>query len=129
MSNDASYADDEELVGQFIDWTSDAVREMREIVDALPDQEPADSGKADRLHDLAHNIKGMGSSFNFQLMTEIGLSFCVYLKGLNETLGKRVAESHVRAFEVVLQNRITGDGGEKGKALVGRLAEIVREEG
>lgn len=126
--DEASYADDDELVGQFIDWTSDAVREMRDIVDSLPEQEPADSGKADRLHDLGHNIKGMGSSFNFQLMTEVGQSLCQYLKKLDGDLSKRAADAHVRVFEVVLQNRITGDGGEKGTALLGRLAEIVREE-
>ena len=126
--DEASYADDDELVGQFIDWTSDAVREMRDIVDSLPEQEPSDSGKADRLHDLGHNIKGRGSSFNFQLMTEVGQSLCHYLKKLDGDLSKRVADAHVRIFEVVLQNRITGDGGEKGTALLRRLAEIVREE-
>lgn len=123
-----SYADDEELVNQFVAWTSDAVAEMRDISDSLPDHSDGQSEHADRLYDLSHNIKGMGASFNFQLMTEVGSSLCVYIKKLDGQMSRRVVAAHVRIFEVVLANKITGNGGEKGSALLGRLAEIIAEE-
>lgn len=125
---DYSYAEDEELVDQFIDWTSEAVVEMRDITDALPEKVAVGSENAARLYDLAHNIKGMGSSFNFELMTLIGTSFCEYYKKLEGDLSRRVAHAHVRGFEVVLGNKITGKGGDKGDALLMRLRDIIVEE-
>jgi len=123
-----SYANDEELVGQFLEWTGNAVVEMREIVDGLPERESRESDASNRLYDLSHNIKGMGSSFDYQLMTAIGTSLCVYIKKLEGELSCRVVDAHVRAFEVILANKIKGDGGEKGAALESRLSAIIAEE-
>lgn len=123
-----SYADDEELVGQFLDWTGNALVEMREIVDAMPERDIANGETATRLYDLSHNIKGMGSSFDFQLMTAVGTSLCVYVKKLEGEMSRRVIDAHIRAFEVILANKIKGDGGEKGAALEARLAGIIAEE-
>jgi len=123
-----SYADDEELVGQFLDWTGNALVEMREIVDAMPERDIANGETATRLYDLSHNIKGMGSSFDFQLMTAVGTSLCVYVKKREGEMSRRVIDAHIRAFEVILANKIKGDGGEKGAALEARLAGIIAEE-
>lgn len=129
MTDDSySYADDQELVDQFIGWTSGAVGEMREITDALEEQIANTSEQSDRLYDLAHNIKGMGSSFNFALMTSVGQSLCAYIKKSEAMISRRAIEAHVRIFEVVLEHKITGDGGDKGAALMDRLNGIILEE-
>lgn len=127
---DFSYADDEELVEQFVSWTSDAVSELREIAAELTGAEQKTDSKAERIYDLTHNIKGMGSSFNFPIMTNAGSSLCNYIKGLNDgvPMSNKVVEAHVRVFEVVLQHKIQGDGGEKGKALQSRLSSIIDAE-
>lgn len=129
-SEDFSYAEDEELVGQFVSWTTDAVAELKALVQELDGTETNTAEKAARIYDLTHNIKGMGSSFDFPLMTNAGTSLCSYIKGLPDgaTLSSRVIEAHVRVFEVVLNHKIQGDGGEKGRALQDRLAAIIREE-
>lgn len=125
-----SYADDAELVEQFVSWTSDAVAELKDIVASLSGTEDKSDEKADRIYDLTHNIKGMGSSFDFPIMTNAGSSLCAYVKNLPEgaPLSVKVVEAHVRVFEVVLDNKIQGDGGDKGKALQSRLATIISEE-
>ena len=127
---DFSYADDAELVEQFVSWTSEAVAELKDIVAGLTGQELKSDAKSDRIYDLTHNIKGMGGSFDFPLMTSAGSSLCNYIKNLDEgsTVSPKVVEAHVRVFEVVLQHKIQGDGGEKGKALQTRLASIIAEE-
>lgn len=127
---DFSYADDEELVEQFVSWTSEAVEELKGIVTELSGQELKTDAKSDRIYDLTHNIKGMGGSFNFPLMTTAGSSLCNYIKNLGDgvTVSRKVVEAHVRVFEVVLQHKIQGDGGEKGQALQTRLTNIIAEE-
>jgi len=128
--SDVSYSDDDELVTQFVDWTEEAVVELRQIVDAFTDPTVRSADSMARFYDLSHNIKGMGTSFNFDLMTAVGTTLCAYLKNLRATdpVSKRVLEAHTRTFEVVLQNRIVGDGGAQGTALKLRLQTIVQEE-
>ena len=129
-TKDVPYSEDEELLSQFLTWTGDAVIEMREIVDGLPSEAERGDKPTSRLYDLTHNIKGMGSSFDFDLMTAVGVSLCGYFKAIPDggPVNKRVLQSHVRAFEVVLDNRIKGTGGEQGVALRHRQDAIIMEE-
>jgi hypothetical protein len=129
-TDDSDFSDDEELVTQFVEWTGEAVVEIRTIVDTMDEKTLRSSASIDRFYDLSHNIKGMGSSFNFDLMTDVGTSACVYLKNMagDALVSKRVLDAHARIYEVVLAHRITGDGGEKGAALSQRLQGIIAEE-
>lgn len=129
-SDDFSYADDAELVEQFVTWTTDAVNELKDIVAVLDGSELKSDEKSARIYDLTHNIKGMRGSFDFPLMTFAGGSLCSYIKGLpdNKSLSPTVVEVHVKVFDVVLSHKIQGDGGEKGVALQNRLTAIVGEQ-
>jgi len=128
--NEFSYADDAELVGQFLNWTGVALTELRELTEGIGEAESKSSPALERLYDLAHNIKGMGTSFDYGLMTAAGASLCNYIKKLEDgaTASRRVIDAHVRVFEVVIANKIRGDGGPSGKALIDRLAAIIAEE-
>lgn len=127
---DISYSEDDELVTQFVEWTGEAVIEMRQIIDGFSDPPIRGLESINRLYDLTHNIKGMGASFNFNLLTAVGTSLCAYLKKLaaDAPVSMRALDAHVRTFEVILQHKITGDGGAQGTALEQRLETIVREE-
>lgn len=115
----------DDLADQFVAYVGESVQDLRSIVDGL-NGGPVDTAARDRMYDHAHNIKGMGSSFQFDLMTDIGASLCAYLKKPDapDTLTSRALDGHVRALEVVLENRIMGKGGEKGAALIARLEEL-----
>ncbi len=128
--NEFSYSEDDELIAQFVEWTTDALVELREILDTLEDTAPTTDEKVMRVYDLTHNIKGMGSSFQFDLLTNVGSSLCSYLKKMPEgqLASKRVIESHIRTVEVVLAHKITGSGGDKGAAILKRLDVIIHEE-
>jgi chemotaxis protein histidine kinase CheA len=128
--DDFSYADDPELIDQFVTWTGEAVDELKEISSSLSESETKSGEVANRIYDLTHNIKGMGASFNFPLMTNTGSLLCNYIKVLPEgqPVSRRVVEAHVKVFDVVLSNKIQGDGGAKGDALMHRLAKIIEEE-
>lgn len=129
-SGDFSYADDAELVAQFVTWTTDAVKELKAIVADLNGSELKSDDKAARIYDLTHNIKGMGGSFDFPLMTFAGGSLCSYIKDLPESknLSAKIIDAHVKVFDVVLAHKIQGDGGEKGVALQNRLKAIISED-
>ncbi|MEX0298988.1 MAG: hypothetical protein AB3N28_07945, partial [Kordiimonas sp.] len=94
-----------------------------------PEQVRRGTDEVNRIYDLTHNIKGMGASFDFNLMTDVGLSLCGHLKGMDEDtlVSQRVLSSHIRTFEVILQHKIQGDGGDQGVALMHRLEAIIAE--
>lgn len=129
-AGDTGYADDAALAEQFSEWVAEAVTELRQLVDELPESAVRADDSVERIFSLTHNMKGMGASFNYILLTEAGQALCLYLKSRedDEVVSKRILHAHIRTFEVVIENAITGSGDEKGKALLGRLAAIVSEE-
>lgn len=121
---------DDELFGQYLTWTSEAIADMKALYLIVEKPDADSSGVSDQLYSLAHNVKGMGASFDFILMTEIGSSLCGYLKSLgdSQSISAKVLHAHIRALEVVLENRIVGDGGAKGTALLNRLKAIIDQD-
>ncbi|WP_339831279.1 Hpt domain-containing protein [uncultured Parvibaculum sp.] len=84
---------------------------------------PADEALAE-MHSIAHNIKGQGGSFGYDLVTVIGASFCDYLRsGTRVSPEERnIVNMHIRMLKTVSDNNIAGDGGETGQ----RIAEKLR---
>ncbi|MFQ5776221.1 MAG: Hpt domain-containing protein [Kiloniellaceae bacterium] len=84
-------------------------------------------GVRQRLREVTHNIKGQGTSFGYPLMTRIGQSLSDLLKAAEEGEpgSLRLAGAHVAAMRAVLDHDIVGEGGEPGRALVGRLEALV----
>jgi hypothetical protein len=79
---------------------------------------------------IAHNIKGMGTSFEYDLMTLCGDSLCTYLRRLDPRTmaAPKVVAGHLKVMQSVISNQIRGDGGETGTALLARLKEIIDRE-
>lgn len=77
----------------------------------------------DEIHGIAHNVKGQGGSFGYDLVTEIGASFCDYLRsGRRASPGElNIINMHIRMLRTVSENDITGDGGETGLRIVEKL--------
>jgi len=81
MSTIASVVDtdtDEQLVQYYLDWTEDAIQELAGHIDKARSAPEPDVLQA--IYEISHNIKGMGTSFGFPLMTEAGRSLCGYLR-------------------------------------------------
>ena len=64
------------------------------------------------LYAVAHNIKGQGSSFGFQLMTRLGDSLCRLTRGKRpfSDADLNLVASHLDAMRLVLTQEIRGDG-------------------
>jgi chemotaxis protein histidine kinase CheA len=85
--------------------------------------------KKAELCDIAHNLKGQGSSFGFPLITQIGLSLNRMLKDLEQGDPRRIkiALAHAQALSTVLEKNIQGTGGASGKALIQRLQGLANQ--
>lgn len=80
-------------------------------------------GILDELHGIAHNIKGQGGSFGYDLVTDIGASFCRYLRSSPRVAPEElnIIQMHIRMLKTVSDNNIFGDGGETGARIVEKL--------
>ena len=116
---------DEELQANYLQWTQSALADMRAHHNKLC-RDPGNEAIVKDIFSIAHNIKGMGASFGFPLMTETGVSFCRYIRSLDgKPIEVDVIDAHIRSLEVILSNRIQGDGGDIGKELIDSLTTMV----
>ena len=69
--------------------------------------------------DRAHNIKGQGATFGFDLITEIGASLCTFANNRAHTADVHweIVHAHIDALRAVQANDLQGEGGELGKNL------------
>jgi chemotaxis protein histidine kinase CheA len=116
---------DDDLMDHYLDYTEKTVEELRLLAARLEDEE-APVALNEEMHALAHNIKGMGSSFGFPLMTSVGSILCTYLQALDDgrVATASIVAAHLKAMDTILKNRILGNGGPEGEALIARLDEI-----
>lgn len=117
--------EDDELMDHYLAYTEKTLAELHALALRLADDEnPA--ALTEEMHALAHNIRGMGSSFGFPLMTRVGTTFCTYLRALadDQQAVPDIVSAHLKAMDTILENRILGEGGDEGQALISRLSEI-----
>ena len=75
---------------------------------------------------IAHDIKGQGGSFGYDLMTLIANELCRLIErqdGFGEAEVQAV-KVHIDAMKLVIQNRMKGDGGANGQALVEGIRQV-----
>ena len=91
---------------------------------------PDNSEAIGEIFAVCHNIKGQGSSFGYQLMTDIGGSICDLIRDCEPAPEARlkVIEAHLAALEFVIGREIKGDGGDAGRGLVDKLKGYVDNE-
>ena len=127
MATQDSIMEASELHALFLEGARESLVSLKASSQSLQESSEAAGERLASMADIAHILKGQGSSFGFPLITRISESLMRLLKGreeVNETsLGLIVA--HVDALGIVIEKAIEGDGGDLGHALVARLDGLV----
>ena len=113
------------------DWVLQTLTDLMADHKAMVDD--PDKGKRHKLFkkisNVAHELKGQGGTFGYPLITIFG-------KSLNDfTLGEvsicdnqlEIVKSHIDVMRAVINDRIAGDGGEIGNALVASLQQAIKK--
>lgn len=79
-----------------------------------------------QIHSIAHNVKGQGGSFGYDLVTSIGASLCDYIRsGERQSADEiNIVHAHIKILKMVGENDIAGTGGETGERIVAKLAAL-----
>lgn len=91
------------------------------IDDLMADPNYRDDTWRGRFHRLSHDLKGLGGTFNYDLVTKVGASLCSLIKNDalpgDRSLQRRIM-AHVAALRAILQFDLKGDGGSEGEELL-----------
>lgn len=116
----------QELAADYLAWVGGDLKTLEGVVDDLVPASPRMAELLLRARDILHNMKGNGTTFGYDLITQIAQSGGAILRN-RETIDESRREAlrhHVAALRVVVDKKISGPGGEPGKRLVNRLQAI-----
>lgn len=110
------------LAGNFGQWLNDEVARLEAARRALHDQ-GVNPTTAEALYFRAHDLKGLGATYGFPLVTRIGASLCL-LTGENEKRLKApltLVDAHVDAIRSIVAQDIRTEDNPIGRALAESL--------
>lgn len=120
----------DKLKDTYLHWTRTQLKKLHSHLHLLERQGLNKPGNLmNEIFDLAHNIKGLGGSFGYFLMTDIAASLCDYVRNVENIADMKIEIifAHVTAMDVVISKEIEGSGGETGNEIIVRLQEIIEE--
>ena len=115
-----------EMAENYTIWVRDDIATARSALTKAKENLADNAESIREIFSVCHDIKGQGSSFGFDLMTMLGASLCDLLREGGSVTERKLAvvEAHVDALAFVIDRKIKGDGGDKGRQLVDKLQKF-----
>ena len=81
----------------------------------------------ERIFLRAHDIRGLGSTFGYTLVTDIAASLCNFVESVenHDDNVMEVIDAHVDALRGMIGNDVKGDGGSIGREILDGLNQAV----
>ncbi|MBL8834585.1 MAG: hypothetical protein JNL71_19490 [Rhodospirillales bacterium] len=88
---------------------------------------PNDIKKRQEVYMLSHELRGQGGSYGYPLVTRFGDQLCRYLDATDILDAKTliIVKAAADAIAVVINSKVSGDGGETGRQLVDMLDRAI----
>lgn len=128
LAEKAAEAFIEENRGDFGREEIAAMRQTFGEIKASPD-DPRPAIKS--IYQQAHDLRGMGKTYGFDLLTQMGDSLCAFIQS-RATWSEKELETvrvHIDSMKLVVEKQVTGAGGDWGAGLMKRLSDYVAEHG
>ena len=121
------------LVGDYADWAKRYINSMAESLKALEAGGWPEGGNAKHvanINRIAHELRGQSGTFYYQLVTSFGKQ--LYKATLDSDMEitedrLKLIAAHIDAIRTVFRNRVQGDGGQVGKALLREIDLAVKK--
>ncbi|HEY9163651.1 MAG TPA: Hpt domain-containing protein [Magnetovibrio sp.] len=117
------------LADDYLDWVREDFVRLEKAYDVLKSGVGDEKENLDALFQIAHDMKGQGGSFGYDLMTAIGDHLCRLIESFNK-VGPRelgMIRVHIDAMRVVITKELKGDGGNEGRQLMMGLSLVVEK--
>ena len=120
----------ESMRGDYLVWAKDEIRAIEKLYREVRASPVNRARMVRQIANLAHDVKGNGSSFGYDLMTAIGGSLSTFCRAIGDSRAEvgdarlAVVGVHIDAMKMVIDSRLDGDGGETGADMVAMLARV-----
>ncbi|HEY9079882.1 Hpt domain-containing protein [Magnetovibrio sp.] len=108
------------LADDYLDWVKEDLVRLEAAYEKLKTQGGDDAANLESVFQIAHDMKGQGGSFGYDLMTAIGDQLCRLVEKM-DTVGPRqlnMIRVHIDAMRVIITKGLKGDGGNEGRQLL-----------
>lgn len=118
------------LSGNFSQWLNDEVTKLEGARQRVK-TEGMSPETMEFLYLRAHDLKGLGTTYEFPLITRIGASLCRLIDDKDKRMQAPIAliDAHIHAIKAAVRDDIKTDEHPVGKALIEALESKVRETG
>ena len=117
------------LSGNFAQWLSDEITKLEAARQTVKDGMTAEAMEG--LYLRAHDLKGLGATYGFPIITRIAGSLCRLIddkdKRMSAPMG--LVDAHIDAIKAAVRDDIKDDSHPVGKILVQELEARVSETG
>jgi len=114
---------------QYLDWVQDDLEKIDAAYKDLAASGGGDPDTLERVFQVAHDMKGQGGSFGFDLVTAIGNQLCRMIEKL-DTVGPAEIDAirvHIDAMKLVIAQKMRGDGGKVGDQILIGLEKVMQK--
>ena len=117
-----------DLSSQFGDWLLEEIKKL-EDVQALIKSEGLNPENSDQLFYRAHDLKGLGTTYGFPLISRIAGSLCKMLDEPEKRAQapRMLVDAHLDAIRAIVRDQIKDEGHPVGKILSETLEARVKE--
>lgn len=116
------------MSSQFGQWLQDEITKLEAARTALRDQGPA-AQPLENLYLRAHDLKGLGGTYQYPLVTRLAGSLCRLLDDVETRASApmNLIDAHIDGIRAVVRDQIQTDDHPVGKSLAEALESRVRE--
>lgn len=108
------------LADDYLDWVREDLVRLEAAYEKLKNADGDAADELENVFQIAHDMKGQGGSFGYDLMTAIGDQLCRLVEKM-DTAGPRelkMIRVHIDAMRVIITKELKGDGGNEGRQLL-----------
>lgn len=120
------------LQGSYLEWVQEDLKKLQALYDEAKAADTADRAALFKaIFNVAHDVKGQGGSFGYHLMTAVGNQLCRFLEAAPQA-GEgelQVVALHIDAMRLIIAQRMEGEGGRQGEAMLRGLQAVVAKVG
>jgi len=114
------------MTDDYLDWVRQDLIKIDAAFDALRNAEGERKDELDAVFQLAHDIKGQGGSFGYDLMTALGNQLCRMIERLDHCDDDVIDAIgvHIDSMKLVIGQDLKGDGGAAGEKMLAGLEKV-----
>ena len=115
-----------DLAETYLEWVEQDLVKLHKALQALSSATGDRKAELEAIYQISHDMKGQGGSFGYQLITVVGNQLCRFIEPLKQAGPNEIAviKLHADTMSLIIANRMDGDGGEAGEAVLTGLNKV-----